>query len=327
MWANWEIVHLAEWLRRHNNRLPDAEKVGFYGLDVYSLWDSMAAVVQYLEKVDPEAARNARRAYSCFDPYQSDAQEYAWATALALQACEDDVIHMLRTLRERIGGYPADGPESKLDAEQNAIVARNAELYYRTMIRSGSGSWNVRDRHMFETLERLLAHHGPDAKAVVWEHNTHIGDARATDMARAGMVNIGQLAREEHGADTVLVGFGSYRGSVIAAGSWGAPMERMTLPEAEPGSWEELLHGTGPADKLLVLGSRKLPGSFSETRGHRAIGVVYDPDEERRGNYVATILPKRYDAFLFIDESRALHPMHLVEQPSLEFPETYPTAV
>jgi erythromycin esterase len=327
MWANWEVVHLTEWLRRHNASKADAEKAGFYGLDVYSLWDSMAAVIRYLEGVDPEAADNARRAYGCFDPYREDAQDYAWATALALQTCEDDVVGMLRTLRERMPDYPDGDAESKLNAEQNAIVARNAELYYRTMIRSGPVSWNVRDRHMFESLERLRAHHGPGAKAVVWEHNTHIGDARATDMTRAGMFNIGQLAREEHGGDAVLVGFGSYRGHVIAAGAWGSPMTRMAMPEAREGSWEELLHGEGMGDNLMVFDAPRLPESFHESRGHRAIGVVYDPDREELGNYVATVLPRRYDAFVFIDESRALHPIHMVPRPSLEFPETYPTAV
>ncbi len=223
-WANEEVVGLAERLRQHNEGLAQEEKVGFYGLDVYSLRESLEAVIEYLERVDPDAVGAAKRAYRCFEPYGEDAREYARASAFVPTSCEEEVVGMLSELRGKIAGYRGD-PETRFDAEQNALVARDAEAYYRAMVRGGASSWNVRDRHMAETLDRLMRLHGPDAKAIVWEHNTHVGDARFTDMARGGMVNVGQLVRESRGEeDVVWVGFGSYRGSVIAGGWWGAPM-------------------------------------------------------------------------------------------------------
>jgi erythromycin esterase-like protein len=336
MWANREVAELAEWMRHHNERLPEDWTVGFYGLDVYSLWDSIHEVSAYLEHVDPEAARAARRAYQCFDPYYEDVQEYARATALVPTSCEDEVVAALRALRSKAPEYKADGREAYFNAEQNALVARNAELYYRTMVRGGPTSWNVRDRHMVETLERLMAHHGPRAKAIVWEHNTHIGDARFTDMARAGMVNVGQLVRQTREADgVVLVGFGTHHGSVIAADEWGLPMERMRVPDARPGSYEDIFHRVGIPDFLLVFGegrdARGLDAggldAAGEPRGHRAIGVVYDPRHERWGNYVPTILTRRYDAFVFDDETRAVDALHMPVRVDGEVPETYPSGV
>ena len=236
MWANEEVLEFTERLRELNDGRPEDERVGFYGLDVYSLHDSMSAVERYLRRVDPEAAKRARRAYGCFDPYGEDVQEYAMATALVPASCEDEAIGMLQELRRKAPEYREDGREAFFNAEQNALTVRNAELYYRTMVRGGPASWNIRDTHMIETLERLVNHHGPGTKAIVWEHNTHIGDARATDMARAGMVNVGQLARERWDDNgVVLVGFGSHRGSVIAGDEWGAPMRRMPVPPARGG--------------------------------------------------------------------------------------------
>ncbi|HZP81329.1 MAG TPA: erythromycin esterase family protein [Chthonomonadaceae bacterium] len=331
MWGNWEMVALAEWLRRYNADRPEERKVGFYGLDVYSLWDSLNAVVRYLEKVDGQAAEAAKRAYQCFEPYGEEGQEYARATyAWVPHSCQHEVVEMLTALRREQPGAQQDGREAYFVAEQNALVVQNAEHYYRTMITGNRTSWNVRDRHMAETLERLLQFHGPDAKAIVWEHNTHIGDARATDMAHAGMVNIGQLTRERYGRETVvLVGFGSYQGSVIASYEWGAPMRRMAVPAARPGSWEDVLHQAGAHNQMLLLTDGSLlgdiqRGEFMEPRGHRAIGVVYDPEYEHRGNYVPTILPERYDAFLFLDQTRALHPLHLEPHNQGEPPDTYP---
>jgi len=213
-------------------------------------------------------------------------------------------------------------------AEQNALVLKNAEAYYRAMVRGRDESWNVRDRHMAETLGRLLDHHGPGAKAVVWEHNTHVGDARFTDMADDGMVNLGQLAREKYGhGDVVLVGFGTHSGTVIAGSGWEAPMERMRVPAGRPDSWEDVLHRAGPEDRLLVFDPSAAAGRFGEWRGHRAIGVVYDPDAERYGNYVPTVLPLRYDAFLFLDRTRALRPLHFPVRDEAEVPDTYPSGV
>ena len=335
MWANREVVELAEWLYEHNRHRPAEQQVGFYGLDVYSLWESMAVVVEYLERIDPAAARAARRAYGCFDPYYEDVQEYARATVLVPTSCEDEAVTMLRALRAKAPSYREVGREGYFNAEQNALVARNAELYYRTMVRGGPTSWNVRDRHMVDTLDRLVALHGPAAKAIVWEHNTHIGDARFTDMARAGMVNVGQLVREAHGErpaerdGVVLVGFGTHRGSVIAGEEWGAPMRRMRLPEARVGTWEDVLHRARARDALLVFtdgGDGGIRG-LDRPLGHRAIGVIYDPRRERRGNYVPTVVPKRYDAFLFIDETRALDPLHMPVLVDGEPPETFPSGL
>ena len=328
MWANREVIALAEWLHDHNRHMPAEQQVGFYGLDVYSLWESMGAVVTYLDGVDPRFARAARQAYTCFEPYNEDAQEYARATAMVPTSCEDEAVSVLRALRARAPEFSQDGPEAFFNAEQNALVARGAELYYRTMVRGGPTSWNVRDHHMVDTLDRLMNHHGDHARAIVWAHNTHVGDARFTDMARAGMVNVGQLVRQSHDREgVVLVGFGTHRGTVIAGDEWGAPMERMRVPPARRDSFEEAMH-SGPANDCLLLFNGLDDGGvrgLDEPIGHRAIGVVYDPDHERWGNYVPTIMPRRYDAFLFIDETRAIDPLHMPVHAGGDLPETYPS--
>lgn len=331
MWANREIVSLAEWMRAHNRKLPAEQKAGFYGLDVYSLWESMAAVVQYLEGVDPTFAQQARRAYTCFEPYAEDVQEYARATAMVPTSCEDETVAVLRALRARAPEFREDGREAYFNAEQNALVARGAELYYRTMVRGGPTSWNVRDHHMVDTLNRLMLHHGDQARAIVWEHNTHIGDARFTDMARAGMVNVGQLVRQEHETDGVmLAGFATHHGTVIAGGEWGAPMERMRVPNATDGSVEDLLHRATRGENALMIFDGSDDGGiagFDQPLPNRAIGVVYDPRAERFGNYVPTIVPRRYDALLYIDETHAVDPLHMPVHVSGDEPETYPSGM
>jgi erythromycin esterase-like protein len=328
MWANREIEQLAEWLRAHNSPLSEEKRVGFYGLDVYSLWESMSAVIEYLDRVDRDAAHRARRAYECFAPYAEDAQEYARATALVPTSCENEVVRALTELRRRAPQYREDEREAYFNAEQNAVIVKNAELYYRAMVRGGPASWNVRDGHMLQTLERLMALHGSAAKAIVWEHNTHIGDARFTDMADGGEVNVGQLVRQGHERDgVVLVGFSTHRGSVIAGDEWGAPMRRMPVPPGRPGSYEDVLHRLGADDKLLLLSDAPATPELLEPRGHRAIGVVYRPEYEHYGNYVPTILPQRYDALLYIDESHAVSPLHLPEHAAREALETYPTGM
>jgi erythromycin esterase-like protein len=253
-------------------------------------------------------------------------QEYARATWFVPTSCEREVVTMLTELQAKAEAYRDDDAEFYFNAEQNAIVARDAERYYRTMIRGGAESWNVRDRHMVETLDRLMAHHGPQAKAIVGEHNTHVGDARATDMHDEGMVNVGQLVRERRCADgVVLAGFGSYQGSVIAGDEWDAPMEELPVPAARDGSWEDLMHRAGAEDRLLLFPEHMQRGDeLFERRGHRAIGVVYHPGRERWGNYVPTVLPARYDAFLYFDETRALRPLQLAAHDAGEPPETYP---
>jgi erythromycin esterase len=327
MWANREVAHLVRWMRAHNERAIDDQMVGFYGLDVYSLWESMEAVIKYLERIDPEAVATARRAYSCFEPYNEDAQEYSRATALVPTSCQAEAVAALVALRSRAQEYRDEGRDAYFEAEQNGLVAKNAELYYRTMVRGGPTSWNVRDHHMTETLDRLMEHHGPYAKAIVWEHNTHVGDARFTDMARAGMVNVGQLVRQSHAKDGVcLVGFGTNKGSVIAGREWGAPMERMRVPEARAGSYEAAIHeGVGRDSLFLFREEEESLRAMREPRGHRAIGVVYDPRMEGWGNYVPTILPQRYDAFVFIDETKAVDPLHMPAIVGGEVPETFPS--
>lgn len=322
MWANWEIVALTEWLRTHNYGRSQFNQVGFYGLDVYSLHESMTAIIDYLEKNVPEAVETARQAYACFEPYKGDGQAYAWRTAMVPETCEDEVVELLMSLRENSEQF-SDDLEAAFNVRQNAWVAVGAERYYRTMIRSNAASWNVRDYHMADTLDRLIHHHGPSSKAIIWAHNTHIGDARATDMAAANMVNIGQIARERHSdSGVVLIGFGSHRGSVIAGDSWGAPMEKMEVPRARSGSWESLLHRTESPSKLLFMDELRKTPQTQQTLGHRAIGVVYHPEREM-GNYVPSVLPERYDAFLYFDETEALHPLHIEPRTDVP-PETYP---
>lgn len=328
MWANREVADLAEWLHAYNRTRGDEGKVGFYGLDVYSLWDSMRAVVGYLDRVDPEAARRARRAYECFAPYREDEQRYARATALAPVSCEDAVVKALAALRQSATPHREDGREAYFEAEQNALTARNAERYYRAMVRGGADSWNVRDGHMVETLDRLMALHGPDAKAVVWEHNTHVGDARHTDMADEGEFNVGQRVRETHGGDGVfLAGFSTHRGTVIAGDAWGAPAEEMDVPPGRPGSYEDVFQRLGGGDALLLLDEAPRSDELLEPRGHRAIGVVYRPAYEHLGNYVPTVMPLRYDAMLFVEETRAVTPLHVAERADGDAPETFPTGM
>jgi erythromycin esterase-like protein len=329
MWANEEVLELVGWMREHNAGRPDDRKVGFYGLDVYSLWDSLHEVMGFLRKADGEAFDSARRALKCFEPFGEDAQDYARATVLVPHSCQDQVVDLLRLVRARREQATPGSRDGQFVAEQNAWVVQNAEAYYRAMVRSDSGSWNVRDRHMADTLNRLMARHGPAAKAVVWEHNTHIGDARYTDMADEGMVNLGQLVRDRYGeADVVLVGFGSHRGRVIAGRAWGDPWEEMRVPPARDDSWEDVFHQTGDDNRLLVF-PRLETGEAAGWRGHRAIGVVYRPQFEQFGNYVPTVLPRRYDAFLYFDQTQAVRPLFppTAEELPEEAPETYPTGV
>jgi erythromycin esterase-like protein len=308
MWANEEVGELMEWLNQHNANKPMEERVGFYGLDVYSLWESLEEIERYLqEKGTPEQLAQARKAFECFDSYEKEGQNYGVSAAFYGESCKDEVVKLLQALHAKRVRYEEDS-EAALSAELNALVAVNAEDYYRTMVRHDADSWNIRDRHMVEALRRLVDHHGPDAKVIVWEHNTHVGDARATDMLADGMVNVGQLVREAQGeADVFAIGFGTYRGTVIAATSWGAPMATMQVPPAQPGSWEELMHRAGAHDQILLL-SKEDPILGHEVLGHRAIGVVYRPNHER-GNYVPSLMARRYDAFVHVDESHALHPL------------------
>jgi erythromycin esterase len=363
MWANKEIVELVEWLKLYNNDRQQQLKeqknnsftsksnvnrkiVGFYGLDLYSLWESMEAIIQYLRKIDPNLIKNAIEAYNCFEPYGKDVENYARATAFVPENCEDEVIEMLSSLRSKMDIYSkkdyGNREEEYFNAEQNAITAKDAELYYRTMIRGDVKSWNIRDTHMMETLERLITFHNEgNSKAIVWAHNTHIGDARATDMSKDNMINLGQLVCERNNKNnTILVGFGTYKGSVIAAKRWGEKMEEMKVPPAMDGSWDNIIHNiqnesvdaSDTNNKLIVfshysnnINNNKI--NNSEWKGQRAIGVVYNPQYEKYGNYVPTNLSSRYDAFLFIDETHALNPLHMQTIKDKDYPETFPTGV
>lgn len=328
MWANWEIVALADWMRNYNKGRAVNQRVGFYGLDVYSLWESMESIMQYLKMTDPDALKVAENAFQCFEPYRQDeGRSYAQATRFLPELCTEEVIDLLQEIRRKLPQYNSDY-ENVFSAEQNALITVNAEKYYRAMIEGGGNSWNVRDQHMSETLDRLLNFHGPKSKAIVWEHNTHIGDARATDMTNDGMINIGELARvHHHSKGVVLVGFGSYKGTVIAGHSWGAAMQNMRMPEARKASWEHVLHQAGAENKLLIMEDLMRNDAIMENHiGHRAIGVVYHPEFEQYGNYVPTILPLRYDAFIYLDETKALHPLH-IKPDGHQMPETFPFGV
>lgn len=325
MWANQEMVELVEWIKAYNREQPDNKKVGFYGLDVYSLWESLYEIINYLKKTSPEIIPDAIRAYLCFEPYEEDVQAYARATAFIPKSCEQEVVDLLKKIQEKQPKYP-DDKEAKFNAAQNAYVLKGAEEYYRTMVYGGPESWNLRDVHMTDTLDRLINFFGTSSKAIVWAHNTHIGDARYTDMAQGGELNIGQLVRERHkGEGVVLVGFGTNQGTVIAGKQWDAKMEVMQVPRAKTESWENLINRAGSGNNMLFVFSdkRNLSSEWFRWRGNRAIGVVYSPQYEQYGNYIPTVLPDRYDAFIFIDKSSHIVPLHF--PPNIqEVPETYP---
>jgi erythromycin esterase-like protein len=322
MWANWEVAALAEWLRDYNSTRPMLQRVGFYGLDVYSLWDSMYAMMDYLQEEDPQAAQSVKQAIQCFEPFEENEQAYA-RYSLTEHSCREKVLAMLKEIRSKAHHLDGDR-EAGFNTEQNALIAVNAEKYYRAMMSFDNESWNVRDTHMMETLDRLMTFHGKGSKGIVWEHNTHIGDARATDMKRAGMVNIGQLAREQYGINQVyLVGFGSYQGTVIAGEEWGAPMKVMDVPEAREGSVEYLLHQESTQNRYLLFNTEDIRQQYDKAIRHRAIGVVYNPYREKFGNYVPSVMANRYDAFIYLDQTTALHPLHLKPH-SEKTPDTYP---
>jgi len=327
MWANWEVETLTNWLHSHNQKLPANLRVGIYGLDVYSLWESMEAIIDYLMTHDLSLVSSAKRALGCFEPF-GDEKGMAYARSLKRflpKTCENEVVSLLQDIKNRAQHFNTD-IEASLNMEQNAYIAKNAEAYYRSMVHANQSSWNLRDHHMMDTLKRLLHFHGRNSKAIIWEHNTHVGDARATDMALDSTVNVGQLVRQQlPGHNPKIVGFGSYKGTVVAGAEWGAPMRNMHVPEAMEGSWEQLLHQTGKGDQLLFMDELKGNNLFKDPIGHRAIGVVYHPHFEKIGNYVPSVMPERYDAFIYIDASVGVHAMDIYVDKS-QLPETYPWA-
>ncbi|MGZ3328882.1 MAG: erythromycin esterase family protein, partial [Xanthobacteraceae bacterium] len=316
MWRNKVVVEFIEWLRAYNDALPQgAEKVGFYGLDLYSLHASMKAVLRYLEKVDPEAAKKAREGYSCFDHFGEDTQAYGLMTRLNLsKSCEEEVVNQLIELQRRAGQFARSGGQFADDelfyAEQNARLVENAEAYYRSVFLEEVSSWNLRDRHMAETLDALVTHlgrKGRRAKLAVWEHNSHLGDACATEMGQRGELNVGQLTREKYGHEAVLVGFTTHHGTVTAASDWGKPAERKRVRPALAGSYEALFHTTG-RDRFLLIpnDSDAMAQQLSAPRLERAIGVIYRPETERQSHYFRARLTDQFDAVLHFDETRAV---------------------
>lgn len=334
MWANTEVVELVEWLRAWNKSVSGSKRVGFHGLDVYSLFESIEATVIELERVDPVLAQNARLRYQCFDPFVDDEKEYARSLMSHPQGCREGVIKILmELLRKRLGSNAEPGKRAALwNATQNARIVKNAEDYYRAMLDVDESSWNVRDRHMMETIDVLLNYYGPEAKGIVWAHNTHIGDYRATSMLERNTVNIGGLAREKYGSEQIaLVGFSTYEGTVIASHYWGGETAALAMPKARTGSWDSVLHSVAlkmNADNVaLVFAKQHQEGTLGKTRkGQRAIGVVYNPAFERWGNYVPTSLAQRYDVLLFIDKTSALEPLDVKVDPK-EIEESYPFGV
>jgi erythromycin esterase len=317
MWANTDVCDLVEWMRGRG--------AGFHGLDVYSLFESIDAVIKILNRVNPKLAQQAKENYSCFDPYRRDEKAYIRSLLKLSDSCRTEVYDTLQTL---LHARLAKDSESLFDATQNARIVKNAEHYYRAMIHAEETTWNIRDHHMMETLEILFERYGPNAKGIVWEHNTHIGDYRATDMIQYGQVNIGGLAREQYGEDQVaLVGFGTYEGTVTASHAWDGPVQMMNVPPGRAGSYEEAFHHStqkvGADDYYILMDRDARLTELGKKRGHRAIGVVYDPDHERWGNYVPTELANRYDAFVFIDQTQSLIPL-FVDYKRHEIPETFP---
>lgn len=307
MWANREVAEFLAWLREWNLSRSEPDRVGLYGLDVYSLWDSLRIAISWVEAHAPDALPAAMRAWQCFLPYGEDPQRYARSARLVPESCEEDVVALLAEVRRRTQDSLVD--EDAFDAAQNAEAAAGAEHYYRAMVRGDQTSWNIRDHHMADTMDRIAARSGPRSKGLVWEHNTHVGDARATDMAMAGLVTVGQLARERHAADGVaLIGFASHRGTVLAAKGWGQPEHVFYVPSARSGSHEGLLHAALGRPAVLTFGADRSGPWLTTRRGHRAIGVVYDPRRES-GNYVPTVMGGRYDALIWFEETTALHPL------------------
>jgi erythromycin esterase-like protein len=338
MWRNADVLDFVGWLKDHNDALGDqAMKVGFYGLDLYSMSASIEAVLAYLDEVDPEAARRARYRYSCFEDFGEDSQAYGYVASFGLSAtCEDEAVSQLMELRRRAAEYARrDGwvaAEEFFFAEQNARVVKNAERYYRSMFLGHTLSWNLRDRHMAETLDALVAHldqRGSRAKIVVWEHNSHLGDARATESGESGQLNVGQLVRERYGREAALVGFTTYTGTVTAASDWGGPAERKRVRPALPQSYELLFH-LAPLPRFLFVTreNEELAAALRTERLERAIGVIYRPQTERLSHYFRARLSDQFDAMMHFDETRAVEPLERTARwEAGEVPETYPSGL
>ncbi len=337
MWRNTVMVEFIEWLRDFNQHVNSKRApTGFYGMDLYSLHASIDAVLAYLEKVDPDAAKRARGRYSCFDHFSREPQEYGYAATVgAIESCEDEVVEQLVELQRKGTEFLSRDREVAAEelffAEQNARLVKNAEKYYRSMFRGRASSWNLRDQHMVETIDALVAHldGSRQPKAIVWAHNSHLGDARATEMSQHGELNVGQLVQERFGSEAVLIGFSTDHGTVTAASDWGARAERKRVRPALQGSYEKLFHETGlPRFWINLRDADEKIDVLREPRLERAIGVIYRPETERLSHYFQARLSKQFDAVIHIDETHAVEPL---ERTSIwdegELPETYPFQV
>jgi erythromycin esterase-like protein len=336
MWRNTDVVAFVEWLRTHNEPLPASRCAGFYGIDLYSLSASVQAVLRYLDKADPAAAKRARQRYSCFDHYAEDTQAYGYAATVGLtEPCEREVVSQLVEMqRNALELARRDGRLAEDEfffAEQNARVVKNAEEYYRSMFGGRVESWNLRDQHMVETLQALVAHLERDVKnpkIVLWAHNSHLGDARATQMSQRGEWNVGQLVREQYDDAARLIGFTTYTGTVTAASDWDAPAECKRVRPSLPDSYERLFHETELQDFYLLWRDTKVAPQLRRERLERAIGVIYRPESERMSHYFEACLPSQFDAVIHFDETSAVEPLERTPRwISGEPEETYPTGI
>ena len=337
MWRNAEVLQFLTWLRVHNDSLVPADRVGFYGLDLYSLHASMECVLRYLDNIDPDAARRARARYACFTQFGDDPQRYGYAAGFGLRpSCEEEAISQLidlqrnSLLHSRMDGFAA--LDRFFDAEQNARVVKDAEEYYRAMFGDSVASWNLRDQHMMETFVALSRHLGlrqAPAKMVVWAHNSHVGDARATAMGQAGEWNIGQLARQSYGDDCRSIGFTTYSGTVTAASEWDGPTRTIPVRPARADSYESLMHDTEiPAFTLNLKKPSRVADSLRTPMRERAIGVIYRPESELASHYFKAALSDQFDAIIHFDESCAVEPIELEAKKSCGEPaETFPSGI
>jgi erythromycin esterase-like protein len=335
MWRNTVVVEFVEWLREYNDGLPADARVGFYGIDLYALYGSIRALLKYLHKVDPAEAARARARLSCFEIYGEDSQAYGYAAASGLPSCEDEVVGELVALQRHAADYSSrDGHVARDDyfaAEQNAKLIKDAEQYYRTMYRGGTSSWNLRDRHMVSTLDALrehLSYDGITAKIAVWAHNSHLGNARATEMGQRGELNVGQLVRQKYGLKASLIGQTTSVGTVTAASDWDEPVELKRVRPALAASYERLFHETSVPRFFLPLSGEPIREALKQPLLQRAIGVIYRPDTERGSHYFHASLPFQFDGVLHFDHTTALRPLEITaEWRGPELPETYPTGV
>jgi protein-L-isoaspartate(D-aspartate) O-methyltransferase len=329
MWRNVETREFVDWLHEHNAGVSVDRRAGFFGLDLYSLYTSVQEVTKYLDDVDPALARLARQRYGCLSPWESDPAAYGHAALTGhYRECEGDVTAMLVDLLQKRQQYaPFDG-ERIFNAEQNAALIASAEQYYRVMYYGSRASWNLRDSHMFSTLQRVMKHRGAGAKAVVWAHNSHIGNAAATEMSARGELNIGQLCRDEFAGNSYHIGFGTNDGTVAAASDWGGPMQIMRVRPAHAQSFERLFHLSEQSALFLPLRpdhNNELRVALSTPRLERAIGVIYRPESELASHYFEAVLPEQFDEYVWIDRTSAVTP---IDTESLEgVPDTYPFGI